>query len=194
MRTRQSRELRREDLAKAALRVIVRQGLGKATVREVAREAGCSPGLITHYARTMDDLLLAAAEYTVTDAITRVMTVAEDRKGLDALRRVLLETLPLSSERVDVWKMWISFWDMTRPSERLRAVLDGHVVGQRRWFKRMIMAAQELQEISPKVDANFAADSLMVLAHGIGVVAALNSASMSAKKQRALLDDWIEGH
>jgi len=188
----QKRELRREDLAKAALRVIAQQGLGAATVREVAREAGCSPGLITHYAKTMDDLLLAAAAYSTSEAKARILPLITAYQGLEAIRRLALGSLPLNRGRIDAWKLWISFWDMSRPSVRIKQVLDEHLAVQRRLYRRLIQSALDLEEISPDIDPARSSESLMVFIHGVGVVTVLKPSSMPAKRQKALLEDWIE--
>ena len=71
------RALRREDLAKAAFRVIARDGITGATARKVAEEAGCLPGLLTHYVRTMDELLLIAAEHTAA----QILKISQDVSG-----------------------------------------------------------------------------------------------------------------
>lgn len=192
MPRRQNRELRREDLAKAALRVIARKGLAAATVREVAREAGCSPGLITHYAKTMDELLLAAAAYSTVEAKERILPVVEKLEGLEGIRRMALESLPLNADRIDAWKLWISFWDMSRPHARIRKVLDEHIVGQRRWYKNLILSARNLKEIAADVNPTEAADNLIIFLHGIGVVGALQPSFMPPRKQKLFLEDWIE--
>ena len=40
---------RRRSLVKATWRVIVREGIASATTRGIAREAGCSCGVLAHY-------------------------------------------------------------------------------------------------------------------------------------------------
>src|SRR3954454_5312345 len=47
---------RREQLIEAAARVIARRGYDAATVRDVAREAGVSTGVIAYYFEGKDDL------------------------------------------------------------------------------------------------------------------------------------------
>ena len=47
---------RRVEIIEAASRVIVRSGLNGMTIREVAREAGVSNGVIDHYFDSRDDI------------------------------------------------------------------------------------------------------------------------------------------
>ena len=50
-------EERREEIAEAAWRVIEREGLAGADLREIAREAGYTTGVITHYFRNKRELM-----------------------------------------------------------------------------------------------------------------------------------------
>ena len=55
-------EDRREQIIEAALRVFARKGFNGATNKDIAREAGITPGLIYHYFESKEDLLKAAIE------------------------------------------------------------------------------------------------------------------------------------
>ena len=50
-------EARREELVEATWRVIARAGMVGATMREIAREAGVSTGILAHYFTDKEDLL-----------------------------------------------------------------------------------------------------------------------------------------
>lgn len=62
VRLRHSREERRRQILAAALRVLSRKGFHAATNRDIAAEAGISPGLIYWYFRSKEELLVAALE------------------------------------------------------------------------------------------------------------------------------------
>jgi AcrR family transcriptional regulator len=53
-------EDRREQIIEAALRVFAQKGFVRATNKEIAQEAGITPGLIYHYFESKEDLLRAA--------------------------------------------------------------------------------------------------------------------------------------
>jgi AcrR family transcriptional regulator len=55
-------EDRREQIVRAAMRVFARKGFDRATNKDIAREAGITPGLIYHYFKSKEDLLRAAIE------------------------------------------------------------------------------------------------------------------------------------
>jgi AcrR family transcriptional regulator len=59
-RTPTTGEDRREQILDAALRVFAQKGFVRATNKEIAQEAGITPGLIYHYFESKEDLLRAA--------------------------------------------------------------------------------------------------------------------------------------
>jgi len=57
---------RRESLMQAALDLIAEAGLEAATVRAIAQRADVTPGLIRHYFRSKEELILAAYDHHMT--------------------------------------------------------------------------------------------------------------------------------
>ncbi len=53
---------RRLEVAQAAWRVIVREGLDRTSMRAIAQELGSSTGVVTHYFRDKEELILFALE------------------------------------------------------------------------------------------------------------------------------------
>ena len=53
-------DARRDEISSATWRVIVRDGIAGATVRAIAREAGCSPGILAHYFDDKADIMGSA--------------------------------------------------------------------------------------------------------------------------------------
>lgn len=93
---------RREAIAQALWRVVDRQGWAKATMREVAREAGASLGQLQHYFSSRTAMLTFAMEHASE------LTERRIARGLAALNRpphpqevlraVLAEMLPLDPD------------------------------------------------------------------------------------------------
>ena len=90
---------RRDEILSATWRVIARDGIAKATIRSIAREAHCSPGILAHYFDDKADILGSALVLSHRRVAARMDARAAGRAGLDALRIVMLEALPLDDER-----------------------------------------------------------------------------------------------
>ncbi|MEM9607588.1 MAG: TetR/AcrR family transcriptional regulator [Actinomycetota bacterium] len=92
---------RRAELTDAAARVIARSGPEAATMREVAREAGWTTGVLTHYFADKRALLLATYRASLAD---RQAANAEPAANpIDEVRRSLMVALPLDEDRRRHW-------------------------------------------------------------------------------------------
>jgi AcrR family transcriptional regulator len=59
-------ELRREQIVRAATKLVTRQGFAKTVIREIAEEAGMSVGLVYEYVRKKEDILFLILEHGST--------------------------------------------------------------------------------------------------------------------------------
>lgn len=186
-------EQRRQDLARAAYTVITTQGLGNATIREVARIAGCSTGALVHYIDSKDKLLLEAASFGLSQMEDRLAVSERDHKGLAALRQVVSEVMPLDERRARAWRLWFSFWERSVVSEEIRKLIHNAYAELHRRYRRLIRNAQEAGDISSEVDVARAAGGLISLMDGVGVQVTLSGQKVSAKRQMQYVEDWIGG-
>ena len=63
---------RRIEVSEAAWKVIVREGLDRTSIRAIARELDCTTGVVTHYFRDKQELILFALNQ-VTAKLQQVM-------------------------------------------------------------------------------------------------------------------------
>ncbi|MFJ9122486.1 TetR/AcrR family transcriptional regulator [Streptomyces sp. NPDC102340] len=68
----------REDVLRAAARVLAERGLDAARLRDVARAAGVSIGALQHHFETRDDLFREAFEWSIEQLIARWRASAAD--------------------------------------------------------------------------------------------------------------------
>jgi AcrR family transcriptional regulator len=100
---------RRSELAQAVWTVIRRDGLQRASVRNVAREAGLSMGSLRHYFASQSELLCFAMQLVGDRARARVAAL---EPGADPRRRaeqLLAELVPLDDERRAESEVWLAF-------------------------------------------------------------------------------------
>ncbi|MEZ2372772.1 TetR/AcrR family transcriptional regulator [Arthrobacter sp. RCC_34] len=96
------RRERREAIAHALWRVVDRDGWSKATMREVAQEAGVSLGQLQHYFSSRTAMLTFAMEFDAKATSDRIAgslpTLGGQPHPRQVLRLVLAEMLPLHPE------------------------------------------------------------------------------------------------
>ena len=101
-------EQRRQELAAAAAQLIARAGVGAATMRDVAAEAGWTTGALTHYFADKRELLL----YTFRSSLAGRHVARGRRRDLspeDDLLESLEGALPLDDARRRHWMVTIAF-------------------------------------------------------------------------------------
>ena len=80
-------DARRDEILSATWRVIARDGLAKATISAIAREASCSRGILAHYFDDKADILGSALLMSHRRVIARMEVVDAIQQG-DVIRRV----------------------------------------------------------------------------------------------------------
>ena len=104
-----SQDDRRLQVSDAAWRVIVREGLDRTSMRAIAQELGCTTGVVTHYFRNKDDLLLFAL-HQVTARLQNIMAGAvQEADGSGRLVALLSAFLPIDRERKEIVQVWVAF-------------------------------------------------------------------------------------
>ena len=128
--SRAAEPVRRGQIIKAAYAVAATKGLDALTVREIARKAGISHGLVLFHFETKEQLVLALLDWLL--ATTTVLHITDDiaciSHPLDRLHALLhMEMLRLSSEPRRI-RVFFDFWSkgIRDPDIRskMRAELD----------------------------------------------------------------------
>lgn len=182
------RDARREQIAQAVVRVIARHGLDGTTIREVAREAGCSTGVLAHYFRSKDEMLLYAFQVTTDRGVRRVERWQRESSGLESLRGALLDTLPLDEERGDEVRVWCRFLGQAA-SQPLMAAQQR--LQEQRWralLTGFIADGQRCGAFVEDLDAAAEAEALSVIVDGISLQAVFEPERLPADHQMRLLD------
>jgi AcrR family transcriptional regulator len=183
---------RRDEILSATWRVIARDGIAKATVRAIAREAHCSPGILAHYFDDKADILGSALVLSHRRVAARMEASAAGLTGLDALRVVMLEALPLDDERDLEAQIEISFWGRALGSPELRTVQNTEFDRFASRLRALLRQAGSQCELREGVDIDLAAHQLLVLIDGLSAQRVLYPGLVTAERQRQMLDSLLE--
>lgn len=121
---------RREEIAAAAWRVIRREGVGGASVRTVAAEAGLAAGSIRHVFGTQSELL----DFAMRLVMHRVGARIADRlsAGLPhSAEELAAEFLPLDEERRAEMEIYLALFVAAGTDPGLTAIRDETLQGTR---------------------------------------------------------------
>jgi AcrR family transcriptional regulator len=162
---------RRADLARAAVKVIDREGIEGATLREIAKEAGYSTGIIGHYFGSRNDVLVAALGYCMASATGRMASVGEAHRGLKSVHEMAAELLPLDRTRSRENRIWLLYGAEALIARRLRKEYQAHDGRLRALLRGALEQAIEDGELDQSIDAELEANRLLALNDGISLQA-----------------------
>ena len=114
---------RRTLLADALLRVAATRGLMDVSLRHVAAEAGVTAGMVQHYFRTKDEMMVFALDVVSARVQARLEADPTMHDGPRALVRALLvQLLPVDDDRVLEGRVAIAFhaYAASRPAVATR--------------------------------------------------------------------------
>jgi AcrR family transcriptional regulator len=186
-------DARRDEILSATWRVIARDGIAKATIRAIAREAACSRGILAHYFDDKADILGSALVMSHRRVAARMDASAAGRSGLDALRMVMLEALPLDELRDLEAQIEISFWGRALGNPALRDLQHSEFDQLRKRLRAHLTEAAGLGQIGPQVDLDLVTHQLVVLIDGVSAERVLYPDRVPPERQVGLLDQLLSG-
>ena len=184
-------DARRDEILAATWRVIARDGIARATIRAIAREADCSRGILAHYFDDKADILGSALLLSHRRVVTRMEARAAGLTGLAALRVIMLEALPLDSERDLEAQIEISFWGRALGNPALRQLQHTEFDRFTERLRGHLVEAEKDGELREGVDIALAAHQLLVLIDGLSAERVLYPDRVTPDRQQEMLDDLL---
>ncbi|GAA3447259.1 TetR/AcrR family transcriptional regulator [Planomonospora venezuelensis] len=183
---------RREEVVEAARRIILRDGIEAATTRAIAKEAGYSNGVLTHYFADKDEIMLSALRSSHRRIVERLRTKLSGRTGLAALRELLLDNLPLDGERTAESGLEVGFWSRSLTSPALLEAQRAEA-GELRYLVRSLLgAAASGGEITTAEDLDDVTERLLALVDGLSVHRLLYPDRLGAERVQRLLEAELD--
>ena len=114
-------ELRRNQLTHAAYKVVSRKGYYNFTVRDIAKEAGLSTGLVHYYFKNKDDLLVSVLR-VMNENLSSYLAKALEKID-DPEEKIIIfmdEAFHLVEREKEYFHVLIDFWTQINHNERMR--------------------------------------------------------------------------
>jgi AcrR family transcriptional regulator len=179
-------DARREQLAGALWRVVTRDGIESASVRQVAAEAGWSTGSLRHYFASQDELIGFAMELVVQRVSQRLETFELGSDPRADAERLLGELLPLDAERRAEMHVWLAFTTRSLVDPALRGLRDEAHAG----LRGICRTAAELVGVpASQLDAD--AERLHALIDGLALHALLDPVTTTPERQAQLVAGYL---
>ncbi|CDO36523.1 TetR/AcrR family transcriptional regulator [Novosphingobium sp. KN65.2] len=181
-------QARRRAVAEIAAKLIARDGLEGTKVREIARLAGYSTSIVSHYFKSKHELLMSAYRMRMERTVAHVETVS--REGNELLY-CLGAVLPLDEERVESWRIWLAFWGLATADETFLLEQRQRSRESVELFHRTIVNAGAMQEGE---HSWLVAQALLSSVAGIATQAIYDPESWPPERQLAILKLQIDNN
>jgi AcrR family transcriptional regulator len=113
--------LRRAQLTRAAYKVVGQKGYYDFTIRDIAREAGLSTGLVHYYFKNKEDLLLNLLKEinrNMLIILNKAISTSEDPK--EKLNIFMTQAFNLVKDEKDYFYIVIDFWTQVNKNDRMK--------------------------------------------------------------------------
>lgn len=189
---------RRLQVAKVVEDLVYEQGVAALTIRDVARRAGCSTSIVSHYFASKLDMLVFTHGTIRRRAEARLLAQIENGCDLVTCLRTLL---PSDAEGKRDWHTFFAFWGMAPSDPEISREWLAGTSGAQDLFAMLLGHARDTGEISRSVDPTQDACKMLVIVNGISSLVQQDEASWPEERQLALLKDMLannfgyrEGH
>jgi TetR/AcrR family transcriptional repressor of bet genes len=162
-------------------------------MKQVAREAGVSQGILHYYFRDKRAILVAALEAVMADLDRRV-AAAQVRSGRDPrarLRALVRASLETAVEAREVWVVFVEFWGEMMHDRRLREINAGLYARIRRLLGRLVaegVRAGRWRRVGPEE----AAAVILGLLDGVSLQLTFDAGAFGLEAAARFCEDALE--
>ncbi|OON41625.1 transcriptional regulator BetI [Izhakiella australiensis] len=180
-------ERRKEQLINAAFETIGKAGLAGITLSQVAKQAGMSTGIVSHYFGDKDGLLDATMRKILRDlrdaVAERRAQAADDTQS--QLLAIVEGNFHLSQTSQNSMRAWLAFWAASMHSTYLRRLQRAN---DRRLYSNI---SHQFQRVLARQDARTAAQGLAALIDGLWLRGSLTGQDFDAQQASLIARDYV---
>ncbi len=151
-------DIRKEEIVKAFFKVVSEKGLAKATIREVARAAGCNHGILHHYFAGKKQILKGAMDYVATAYKAEMLEgLSKCDSAMSRIEYLISWFLDLSLFNLEFSRVWTEFVNLSKYDPAASAIVLGLYGEMKGVFAETIrggIRSGEFRKLNPIVMAN----------------------------------------
>lgn len=179
---------RRAIIADIVKEMIAETGMDSVTVRAVARKAGYSSTILSHYFRDKQHLLISAFASVLGEAPKRVEAVMEAR---GTMLECLCALLPTTESNLRDWQAWFGFWgkathDPALAEERLIGIEE-----TRKMLHVILEYGIKRDEAPANLDIPYYANHVQIYLNGLAAMVITKPEDWPMKDQQAALKSQV---
>jgi AcrR family transcriptional regulator len=178
---------RREEIASLTVDVIGAVGIESATIREIGQRGGLSMGVLTHYFKSKDDLLVFTFRWVADRFFTELdRLLAAAPPGCRRLEIALEAIFPKPGEHAGVG-LWASLWDRALRNPVFAREHRAYYARWRRRIRTCLREAVRLKQAPANLRVADVTDLLVAAVDGLWIGSALEPKRIARPRRRAIV-------
>ena len=183
--------LRREQIVRATIRCLAREGYSGLTMKKVARQAGVSQGILHYYFADKRAILVAVLQRVMADLDRRV--VRETRGARDPrqqLRALIGACLSVATEAREFWMVFVEFWgEMMHDRTLLR--VNAELYERTRRIIGAVVSRGVREGAFRKVRPDEAGAVILALVDGLSLQVTFDPRAFSLARAKRICEDTV---
>ncbi|WP_160156199.1 TetR/AcrR family transcriptional regulator [Geobacillus sp. TFV-3] len=181
-------EKQRKRIAEATWTVIMRDGIEKATVRNIAKEAGMSAGALRYYFSSQSELLAFSMKLVSERVRKRIEAIPRSTPPLEGIKRCLLEILPLTNETKKEMEVWLSFTQRALWDSELQPLSKQIYNELQTAIKMLLELLGHLGLLRPDVSIELETERLYALVDGLAMHGIMQPDKLSPSQMEEIVE------
>ena len=183
--------VRRDQIVRATIRCLARDGYAGLTMKRVAAEAGLAPGILHYYFRDKRAILASAAAQVTADLDRRVAAAArQTRDARGRLRALVRACLEVATRDHEFWSVCIELWGEALHDPEL-AALNRRAYTRARRLIAAGLARGVADGALRRVPPHEAAALVLALVDGLSLQLTFDRTLMSPARAARLIEDAL---
>jgi AcrR family transcriptional regulator len=187
-----SPEDRKKTIARATCRAIIKRGLHRMNMRDIARALGTTTGPLQHYFGSKEELLLYTKNLLIDELLDNAREAGSELRGGERLRVVCEHLLPFTEIARMAWLVLTAFNGRAIGDSQLTAIQNLRYTKCRQFFEHEIMVAQDAGILDPSVDPVLEAIALASFVDGLAVQVLFLNKGETKRAREALIPQYLE--
>jgi AcrR family transcriptional regulator len=186
-------DARRKEIIEAVWSLISQRGFQSVTMRDLAAEAGYANGALARYFPDKRAVLRAAFRRAFDATNERARAAIGDKGGLEALRLLCLEIMPLDEVRRREARVVIGFWDYAAGDRELVDFFEAAMEEWRSEITTYLRQARAIGDVTGDRREEQVVDTILAWAMGLQVNVLFTPHHTTSFRQMAMLDALLAG-
>lgn len=188
-------EMQKQTIAQATRELIRQGGLRKATVRNIAKEAGMSVGAMRHCFPNQEDLIQYAMNLIVDQVTARInrQAAVPEQESLtrDAAAAIFCQLTALSEEQKTEMEVWLSFCVEAFYKPELKPLNDKLYDSIHSVVFQVLLAMADAGLVRPDLDLDHETHVLHILIDGLALHRVIRPEKMSELHIKRILEQHL---